>query len=149
VIDGSLPYNREDKTQLETLRKNKTIIIVNKSDISINDTVKTLAPDWSVLYISATRLEGLEGLKKGIIEHLGVREGIPHHAVISERHRHLLISAHKDIAESGLILSRAEADPTLAASRLRMALETLGAVTGRIYHDELLNNIFSRFCIGK
>jgi tRNA modification GTPase len=149
VVDGSLPFSQEDRDHLARLQKHKTIIVINKSDISINETVKPLASDWSVRYISAARSEGLEDLKKGIIEHLGVREGIPHHAVISERHRHLLISAHKDIVEAGLILSRAEADPTLAASRLRMALETLGTVTGRIYHEELLNNIFSRFCIGK
>ncbi len=149
VLDGSLPYSQEDKNQLESLQKHKTIIVVNKSDISINETIKPLAADWSVLYISAAMSEGLEDLKKGMIEHLGVREGIPHHAVISERHRHLLISAHKDIVESGLILSQAGSDPTLAASRLRMALETLGTVTGRIYHEELLNNIFNRFCIGK
>lgn len=149
VVDGSLPYSQEDRDQLSRLQKNKTIIVVNKSDISISDTIKPLAADWSVRYISAARSEGLEDLKKGIIEHLGVRGGIPHHAIISERHRHLLISAHKDIVEAGVMLSRAEADPTLAASRLRMALETLGTVTGRIYHEELLNNIFSRFCIGK
>ncbi len=149
MIDGSLPYNQDDQNQLKILQKHKTILVVNKSDISINDTIKPLASDWSVLYISAARLEGLEDLKKGIIEHLGIREGIPHHAVISERHRHLLISAHKDIVESDLILARAGADPTLVASRLRMALETLGTATGRVYHEELLNNIFSRFCIGK
>ncbi len=37
----------------------------------------------------------------------------------------------------------------LAAEHLRDALESLGQVTGRTYHDELLDNIFSRFCIGK
>jgi len=69
--------------------------------------------------------------------------------VIAERHRRLLISAHKDIVEADLLLSRITPDSALAASRLRLALETLGSVTGRVYHEELLNNIFSRFCIGK
>jgi tRNA modification GTPase len=60
-----------------------------------------------------------------------------------------LVSAHKDIVEASLLLARTTPDPAMAASRLRLALETLGNVTGRIYHEELLNNIFSRFCIGK
>jgi len=37
----------------------------------------------------------------------------------------------------------------LASEHLRSALEHLGQVTGRTYHNELLDNIFSRFCIGK
>jgi tRNA modification GTPase len=73
----------------------------------------------------------------------------PPHAAISERHRHLLISALKDVVEAGLLLARPTPEPALAASRLRGALETLGEVTGRTYHEELLNTIFSRFCIGK
>jgi len=149
VIDGSLPYNQEDELTLKKLQKNKTIVVVNKTDIKINDTVRALAPDWSVLYISAVRIEGFEDLKKGIIQHLGIHEEAPHRATISERHRYLLVSAHKDLVESLMILSETNADPSLAASRLRMALETLGTVTGRIYHEEMLNNIFSRFCIGK
>jgi tRNA U34 5-carboxymethylaminomethyl modifying GTPase MnmE/TrmE len=36
-----------------------------------------------------------------------------------------------------------------AAGALRMSLNTLGAVTGRVYDEELLDNIFSRFCVGK
>jgi tRNA modification GTPase len=149
MIDGSLPHNQKDDVILTTLQKHKTIVVVNKIDIQTNDTIKTLASDWSVRYISAFRSEGLEGLKKCIMQHLGIREEVPHQSTISERHRYLLVSAHKDIVESSKILADSNADPALAASRLRMALETLGSVTGRIYHEELLNNIFSRFCIGK
>lgn len=148
VIDGSQPRDRDDEEQLKLLPGSKTIVVINKSDIANNNTIKSLAPDRSVI-ISAARMEGLDILRDHIVAYLGIRSAPPHRAVISERHRHLLVLARKDIVEATLLLSRETPDPTLAASRLRMALETLGTVTGRVYHEELLNNIFSRFCIGK
>jgi len=149
VIDGSTPFSKEDAQQLELLPKSKTIIAINKSDLPAYETNKPYASDWSVINISAARQEGLHELKTRILRILGIQGGLPHRAVIAERHRRLLISAHKDIVEADLLLSRITPDPALAASRLRLALETLGSVTGRVYHEELLNNIFSRFCIGK
>lgn len=149
VIDGSLPYDQDDEIQFKALPKSKAILAVNKTDIHNNNTNEPFASNQSAIFISAARLEGLEALKRAIIKHLGIQADIPHRAVISERHRHLLVSAHKDIVEASLLLARTTPDPAMAASRLRLALETLGNVTGRIYHEELLNNIFSRFCIGK
>lgn len=149
VIDGSIPFSKDDDQQLLAMPKSKTIVVLNKSDISIHETNKPVAPDRSVICISAARQEGLEDLKNHILKTLGIQGNLPHRAVIAERHRRLLVSAHKDITEAVLILARIMPDPALAASRLRLALETLGTVTGRIYHEELLNNIFSRFCIGK
>ena len=74
----------------------------------------------------------------------------PPHAVISERHRQLLVKAHHEAKQARDLLSvNVEENAVLASDHLRAALDFLGQVTGRIYHDELLENIFSRFCIGK
>jgi tRNA modification GTPase len=131
------------------LSTKKTIIVINKTDILIDNYNKSFASIWSPIYISADRKEGLEDLKAAIVSHLGALSGVPNRAVISERHRQLLISAHAEIKEAALLFSGSVPDPSLAASRLREALNILGEATGRVYHDELLNNIFSRFCIGK
>lgn len=149
VLDGSHPFSQDDMQQLKSMPKSKTIIALNKSDVSINETYDSLATDWSVTVISAAKQVGLEALKNRILKIAGIQGAIPHQAVIAERHRRLLISAHKDLVEARLLLARTIPDPALAASRLRLSLETLGTGTGRIYHEELLNNIFSRFCIGK
>jgi tRNA modification GTPase len=72
------------------------------------------------------------------------------HAVISERHRNLLETARAElILARERIANGGEEAAAPAADHLRTALEALGEVTGRVYHNELLNNIFSRFCIGK
>ena len=149
VIDGTEESDDEDISNLGLLNPIKTIIALNKCDSSKFKTISPPATKASILLISAKNGIGIEPLKQAIIGKLGVQGGGTPHAAISERHRHLLVSAHKDTVESGMLLARPTPEPALAASRLRGALETLGQVTGRIYHEELLNTIFSRFCIGK
>ncbi len=149
VVDGTIGMDAEDLSNMLSSASNRSIIVLNKFDSTHFKTDQSLLTNRSIINISAQTGEGIDRLKQAITDRLGVSGGSRPHAVISERHRFLLVSAHKDVVEAGLLLSRLTPEPALAASRLRGALETLGEVTGRIYHDELLNTIFSRFCIGK
>jgi tRNA modification GTPase len=149
VIDGSSEIDDHERVEIETLSKSATIIVINKSDKYISNSIKSFASDKSYVHVSATTKNGLNELKTRILSQLGINGNSNHHASISERHRRLLASSHEDIIESIHLMRQSTPDPALAASRLRCALETLGEATGRIYHNELLNNIFSRFCIGK
>jgi len=149
VLDGSSHFVESDLDPVSSLSTKKTIIVINKTDIISDKYNRSFVSTWSPIYISAARNEGLGDLKAAIVSHLGSLNGVPNRAVISERHRQLLISAHAEIKEAALLFSGTDSDPSLAAARLREALNILGEATGRVYHDELLNNIFSRFCIGK
>ena len=111
------------------------------------------------------RIEGVEGVEASLLSATGIAElkramaellekgadlHAPPHAVISERHRQLLVKAHDEARQAGAFLQEnIETNAVLACEHLRSALEYLGEVTGRVYHEELLDNIFSRFCIGK
>lgn len=80
----------------------------------------------------------------------GYRQGADQQAVISERHRAILVNFKQQLETSiELAGSRREDQIPLASAHLRDGLEALGTATGRVYHHELLNAIFSRFCIGK
>lgn len=149
IIDGSLPFDVQDEYNLNDIKARHKIVIINKSDKLIKETYSSFATKWSPICVSALHQKGLAELRKAIIASAGVKENQHYQAVISERHRTLLISAHKDVMEVAQMLSRVSAEPVLAATHLRAAIETLGHVTGRTYYDELLHNIFSRFCIGK
>jgi tRNA U34 5-carboxymethylaminomethyl modifying GTPase MnmE/TrmE len=75
---------------------------------------------------------------------------VPPHAVISERHRQILQYVLTALNEAGEILAHGREDMmVVAAACLRRGLEHLGRITGTSYSKTLLNNIFSRFCIGK
>lgn len=69
---------------------------------------------------------------------------------INERHAVLLQSARKELeAACSLYDNCAEEAAVPAASHLREAARTLGSITGRSYTEDLLDNVFGRFCIGK
>jgi len=146
LLDASSPLHDEDRDRLKKLDPAKSVLVLNKVD-------------------QGRKLEGIDGVDSCLIRGQGVdsikramadtlEQGAdlhaPPHAVISERHRNLLILSHREARDARAFLNQnVEENAVLAAEHLRSALEYLGQVTGRVYHDELLENIFSRFCIGK
>ncbi len=151
LVDASQPLHEEDRVRLERLDDEKTVIVLNKIDLGN----QVASGEWQVAGVIETSLvsgQGVEDLQRamaGILER-GADLHAPPHAVISERHRDLLIRSHKEAKQARAYLNEnVEENAVLASEHLRSALEFLGQVTGRVYHDELLDNIFSRFCIGK
>ncbi len=62
-----------------------------------------------------------------------------------ERHLHALQRAADDVERAGQVMDR----PELFAEELRRAQQALGEITGEFSADDLLGEIFARFCIGK
>jgi len=146
LIDASQPLHEEDRVRLEKLDPEKSVVVLNKVDQGVQIEGVDGVPASLLLDEGITELKTAmaDALEKGVDLHA------PPHAVISERHRHLLIEAHKEAKQARAYLNKnVEENAVLAAEHLRSALESLGQVTGREYHEELLDNIFSRFCIGK
>jgi tRNA U34 5-carboxymethylaminomethyl modifying GTPase MnmE/TrmE len=96
--------------------------------------------------------QGLAELRAALSEkiHACHKHTPAHQVAISERHFRLLQAAKNEVAAAAdFVGTGADDGVPLAADRLRGALEHLGLITGRVYHSELLESIFSRFCIGK
>jgi tRNA modification GTPase len=97
------------------------------------------------IWLSAKTGEGLDTLRSALLEAAGWNA--PAETVFLARARHLqsLEEARRSLVAAAAQLERWE----LFAEELRGAQEALGAITGRLSADELLGEIFSRFCIGK
>jgi tRNA modification GTPase len=145
LIDASQPLHDEDRLRIEKLPPERRVVVLNKVDQG-----KRVEIDG--IEASLITGEGIETLKRAMSATLekGADQHAPPHAVISERHRQLLVKAHHEARQARSFLNQnVEENAVLACEHLRSALEFLGQVTGRVYHEELLDNIFSRFCIGK
>ena len=146
LVDASQPLHDEDRIRLEKLDSSKSLVVLNKIDQGRRLT------DVSGIETSLVDGVGVGELKRAMADTLenGVNLQTPPHAVISERHRNLLILSHQEARQArGFLNQNVEENAVLATEHLRSALEYLGQVTGRVYHEELLDSIFSRFCIGK
>jgi tRNA modification GTPase len=151
VIDASQPLSPHDARQIRTFSKHNTILVLNKTDLGHQIEPSNLSGFLQVpaALINKSGISELKQTMRSIIEH-GIDMSGQAHAVISERHRKLLLEVRSALDETrDLLSSEKEEVIVLAADRLRDALERLGTVTGRVYNNELLDQIFSRFCIGK
>lgn len=149
IIDASKPLDIDDSSHLKSLRADKSIVIINKIDLGI--LIKEIDTAGYVSVKSQLNTDkGLKEIQTRIIEKLGITYSGQPHAVIAERHKKILEKSYTDIkAALKIMASGKDESIVLAVSHLRFAIESLGQITGKIYHAELLNSIFSKFCIGK
>jgi tRNA modification GTPase len=106
--------------------------------------------EWRVCGVSAVTGEGLEALRESIESVVSGGEGLhlEEPVLASERQRGLVGEA---FAKTGSALSTAalETDEELVCEDIREAIGALGRITGEDLTQDLLDEIFSRFCIGK
>ena len=149
VIDASKPLDGEDISNLKSLKAEKSIVIMNKIDLGIL-IQKIDMPEFINIQAQLNEGQGLIEIRKSVIEQLGLAYFGQSHAVISERHKKVMQQSYSDIKEVIKILeSGRDESIILAVAHLRYAIESTGQITGKIYHEELLNSVFSRFCVGK
>lgn len=150
MVDASQPIDDQEQQVIASLPPNRSLLLLNKIDLT--DRLSNLSarvPSIETSLIQSTYGEQVKEMIRSILAGRMDLEARPH-AAISERHRRLLSTAMDELQETRTMLEAGAEDlVALASSRMRTALEQLGAVTGRTYQEELLNNIFSRFCIGK
>jgi tRNA modification GTPase len=125
------------------LRENE-ILVANKSDLPC----PSLPP--SAIAISCATGSGFDQLLDAMaratgVHHLAAGQSL---AAINSRHQALLESARASL-ESAAALVKANEPPELAAIELRAALDFLGRIVGNADTEDILGEIFSRFCIGK
>ncbi len=151
VLDGSCPLSTEDYLAINQCQKDKTIVVVNKCDQAQQIDISPLADFPCRASVSAKHSLGLDSLRDAVVERLGqdglvaAGEGL---VVIERRHRDALLRA---IDALNSLFKGVEAALPLEclAMDLREALNALGQITGETTPDEILDQIFSRFCIGK
>jgi tRNA modification GTPase len=145
VLDGSEPLDDQDGQILMQITANKRLIVYNKSDRG------PVVERTEGIVVSARNGDGLSALRSKIIEALDIEPMNENPGITNIRHIALIERAYE-----ALTRARQAADPesgTLSEefilADLQEAHAALGEITGRRAPDEVLEHIFSRFCIGK
>lgn len=123
----------------------RSIFVLTKSDLLLTAANNQCREDR--VFVSAQTGAGLDQLTQAILKKLGVVNASAGVEIINQRHAQELRTAHTAAEQAqALLLQR---DLVIAANELRKAAEALGRIVGRVYSDDLLESIFSRFCVGK
>ena len=105
--------------------------------------------DAQALLISARTGEGLEGLRQALLKTVGWQAGTEGLFIARQRHLDALMAVQARLADAQQQLAAPVPALDLLAEDLRQAQRALGQITGEFTPDDLLGEIFSKFCIGK
>ncbi len=153
VIDQSRPLGRDDLDIILQCKGKKGLIVLNKIDLpsklgqGADDETFSLFP---AVKISALTGQGLDQLKKALKDCIleGRSDMTSSHAAPNIRHRHALSHALQ-FFKGAALNTREDAPMEIVALELKSGLDALGEITGETTTEEVLDSIFSQFCLGK
>ena len=152
VLDGSETPQAEDKEILKKIPEHtKTYIVLNKSDKEQVFSLEEfdLKSEWPIINVSAQQQDGLKDLKHQMVADFvkGI-EGVDLNLICNVRQIQCLKEVDKRI---GSLLSTIQTgyEDDILSGDLKQAILKLGEITGDEFTEEVLDGIFSRFCVGK
>jgi tRNA modification GTPase len=157
VVDTTEQDFSEDLSLLDCAAGKKTIVVANKSDLSGAagaERVRTTFEGYGTVVLSALEGTGAGELKDAVFrevtgrEHRGPQPAPVGSLVVSARHRDSLEKALEGLGRVGEALGLSMPGEFVATD-LRWAVDRLGEITGETTTEDILDRIFSDFCIGK
>ena len=153
IFDSSKDLDKQDEEILEIAKNKKSIIILNKIDLNsvIDEEDKRLKDTNSkIIKISALNNIGIEGLQKEIIKLFNLNEiNLDNEVVITNiRHKNLISKAIENVKKAKETTND-KMPLDIIAIFIKNILEDLGEITGEIVTDDIIDEIFAKFCLGK
>jgi tRNA modification GTPase len=161
VLDASEPLTKADENYLAEFAGKKRILVRNKMDLAVKLVWSPAftrlpgppeggTPSTPVVNISCMSGQGIEALKDAIKELVwsGAIKAEMLQVMINSRHQDALNRARAS-AQMTIDALRGDATLELAAMDLRIAVNAVGEIVGKTATEDLLDSIFSQFCIGK
>ncbi|HHL40327.1 MAG TPA: tRNA uridine-5-carboxymethylaminomethyl(34) synthesis GTPase MnmE [Deltaproteobacteria bacterium] len=156
VVDASAADHDEDTALLDALGAARVVVVANKRDLVDEGAEEALRERFAgrrVVFVSALEGTGLGGLESAVFEEAmgaggqigaGLSDGVEGAQIATLRHKKAVERAIEGLERAG-----AAPDRACLASELRSALNALGEITGETTTEEILDEIFGRFCLGK
>lgn len=144
LIDSSREYSDEDEKIYDAIKNKKYICIKTKSDLK-----KTNNKHFdNEIEISTQTGEGLDALKQKMLE-LTKLSNIPSDSLIitNERHKNALVRANESLSRAIQNISDDTLD--LVSIDIKQAYIDIGEITGNTTSEEIIDQIFKKFCLGK
>ena len=154
LIDNSAPLTAEDEKLLTATKDKQRIIILNKTDLPSQldlDHLKELVGDSALIETSIVKHEGMDQLGKQI-SHMFFDQGIEssQNNVMVTNARHIGLLHQANDALNDVLKGIDDGMPVdLVQIDMTRCWDLLGEITGDSYQDELLDQLFSQFCLGK
>ena len=149
MLDSSRPLEDEDREIIKKVKDKKYVVLMNKNDLEKKISDEDIKELKNIIYISAKTGFGIDELKKKVKDLFFNGEVDSESMIISNnRHKQALYRALENCEEA---LDRVKSNEylDLISIYVTSALKALGEITGSELEEDLINKIFSEFCVGK
>ena len=153
IFDLTQELNKEDKEILEFIKNKNAIILLNKIDLKDNklkNNKQILSLNKPIIEISAQKRDGIEELYDQMINIFKINEINTENSTIitNVRHKNAIVCAEENLNKIKEVLNNGM--PTdIVSIYLKNAIEELNKITGENVTEDIINEIFSKFCLGK
>jgi tRNA modification GTPase len=150
ILDQSVPFDFDFFSLIPDLSSSNVVLAINKIDLpSLADFDSLLPINFSAqIALSAKNGEGIEALKACIIENLPQSNSVDGLVITRERHHDILTNLSQSLICVQNMLHSSELLECIA-DELRFSLSIIGELLGEDIREDVLDRIFSDFCIGK
>ena len=151
VLDASQKLTAGDERLLGRYRSKKRLIALNKIDLPARiDTVKvkSLAGGSPLVEVSALKGRNIAGLKKELLRAMAPECGDEDEVILHARQKDILEDILKSLEKAAGLLEAGHSEE-ICAEEVRKGLDLVGLLTGEVRVDDILKDIFGRFCVGK
>ena len=153
IFDSSKELTNEDKEILDLIKGKKAIILLNKTDLpsKIDENNKQLKENTkNIIKISAKNNQGINKLYEKIAEMFSLNQiNLDNEVLITNvRHKNIISKALQNVKRANEAIS-ANMPIDIVTIYIKEILEDLGEITGEYVTEDIINEIFSKFCLGK
>ena len=149
IVDGSLPLDDEDFEIINDIKDKNTILIVNKSDLGVNVDISNIGVEKS-LEISTKTGKNIDKLKELLLEFV-TKKNVNNNAVVLTNVRHIeAVKNALKYTQDSIDSCRDEmVNLDLVSIDIKNIWYALGDITGTSDNEKIIDDIFSKFCVGK
>lgn len=153
ILDGSQPLSAEDNDIADYLHERKSLVLINKSDLTqafTIDDVKKLMPDAHVIETSLLMGEGISEIEDFIENMVYGGEVTQGESLMVNNVRHIeLLKKGRDSLSDALRMAQMNEALDFVEVDVKNAYEYLGEIIGETVSDDIIDEVFARFCLGK
>ncbi len=151
VFDASRRWSGEDEELVWRFRRKRAVFVLNKSDLPAKtdrEKLREVAGESPAVEVSALRGKNIGALREAIRVHFVPRTPAEEETIVHARQKDRLEEALEALRRADTLLARRHSEE-VPAEEIRAAIGFICELTGEVRAEEVLDEIFGRFCVGK
>jgi tRNA modification GTPase len=143
VLDGSKELSKEDKENIELIKGKRAFVIINKSDLE-----QKIKVDLETINISAKNKDGIDSIKEKIYQTVTNDCFVQSDIILTNKRHEIAVKDALNCIETA-INNIFDISLDCVSVDIKSAWEKLGEITGETTSEDIIDAIFSKFCLGK